>query len=292
MNHDDAEEYTQALGLVVAGGWRQVALGKRLGVPRALGLSTQDWVENRLGGYVRLSITDRREAVRELSEDGMSNRQIAEVIGVSPKTVDRESTASNDAPLAADTDVNGPTTASNDAPPPASEPDATLDEGHIPLPDDEPEPPTGRRLEAIYSSASDDWSTPPEFFDLLDAEFHFDLDVCASDTNAKCKDYYTAADDGLAHRWAGTCWMNPPYGEDIGKWMAKAHLEAERGATVVCLVPARTDTGWWWNHARHGEVRFVRGRLRFGGAGAAPFPNAVVVLGRPAGVVWWEAWPV
>lgn len=90
MNAADAEEYTQALGQVAAGAWRQIALGERLGVPSTLGLSTREWVEQRLGGYVRLSIPDRREAVAELAEEGHSQREIAEVLGVSKTTVDRD----------------------------------------------------------------------------------------------------------------------------------------------------------------------------------------------------------
>jgi site-specific DNA-methyltransferase (adenine-specific) len=77
--------------------------------------------------------------------------------------------------------------------------------------------------------------------------------------------------------------MNPPYGREIGKWMAKAHEEADRGATVVCLVPARTDTAWWHDHAaKADEIRFVRGRLKFirddGRNDSAPFPSAVVIF--------------
>lgn len=96
MGRDDAEEYTQALGQVVAGGWRQVALGKRLGVPNALGITTEEWVENRLGGYLRLSLPDRREAVAELTEEGMSTREIGEVLGVGNKTVARDREAVSD----------------------------------------------------------------------------------------------------------------------------------------------------------------------------------------------------
>lgn len=146
---------------------------------------------------------------------------------------------------------------------------------------------------AAMSSKTDDWATPQEMFDLLNSEFGFSLDVCASPNNAKCERYFTKEDDGLAQTWEGVCWMNPPYGSEIGAWVRKAYESSFAGATVVCLVPARTDTAWWWDYARHGEVRFVRGRLRFGGADSgAPFPSAVVVFGRPQGVVWWESWPV
>jgi phage N-6-adenine-methyltransferase len=138
---------------------------------------------------------------------------------------------------------------------------------------------------------TDEWETPQDLFDLLDGEFGFDLDVCALESSAKCDRYFTPADDGLAHDWRGTCWMNPPYGDEIPKWIQKAYHSSLRGATVVCLVPARVDTGWWWDYCRYGEIRFLRGRLRFGTASAsAPFPSAVVVFGpgREACVRWWE----
>lgn len=137
---------------------------------------------------------------------------------------------------------------------------------------------------SLFSSASMEWETPQEFFDRLDAEFHFDLDVCATAENAKCARYFTPEEDGLAQEWGGTCFMNPPYGREIGKWVRKAYEEAQKGATVVCLLPARTDTAWWHDYVmRAVEIRFIRGRLRFGGAAnGAPFPSAVVVF-RPGG---------
>lgn len=150
---------------------------------------------------------------------------------------------------------------------------------------------TGERQRVHYSSETPEWETPQDLFDLLNAEFSFDLDVCATDENAKCATYYSEADDGLAQPWTGTCWMNPPYGGEIGQWVAKAHESGDTGVTVVCLVPARTDTGWWWDHVRHGEVRFLRGRLQFGNAETgAPFPSAVVIFGRDPCVKWWEEW--
>lgn len=131
-----------------------------------------------------------------------------------------------------------------------------------------------------FSSATDLWATPQDFFDKLHAEFGFTLDVCANASNAKCRDYFTAEQDGLAQDWGyHSCWMNPPYGRTIGRWMRKALESAKAGATVVCLVPARTDTAWWWDYAMKGEIRFIRGRLKFGGHETnAPFPSAVVVF--------------
>lgn len=139
-----------------------------------------------------------------------------------------------------------------------------------------------------YSQARQDWETPAELFDPLDAEFRFELDACATWENRKCDFYFSAFDDGLSRSWQKrVVWCNPPYGREIGKWVAKARHEAARGATVVCLVPARTDTAWWHeNVAGHAEVRFIRGRVPFvrtdGQRSRAPFPSAVLIF-RPEG---------
>ena len=132
---------------------------------------------------------------------------------------------------------------------------------------------------ALLSSNTCEWETPQLFFDALNAEYHFDVDVCATENNAKCERYYSKEQDGLSQQWKGVCWMNPPYGREIGKWMRKAYESSLDGATVVCLVPARTDTAWWHDYAMKGEVEFVRGRLKFGGSKAnAPFPSAIVTF--------------
>lgn len=142
---------------------------------------------------------------------------------------------------------------------------------------------------AHLSSEKDEWATPQDLFDKLDAEFGFTLDVCATAANAKCADFFDH--NALDRDWVGVCWMNPPYSE-IDLWMRKAYESAQAGATVVCLVPSRTDVGWTWEWARHGEVRFVSGRLHFvddeGHTGPAPFPSAIVVFPREPRVVWWE----
>lgn len=136
-------------------------------------------------------------------------------------------------------------------------------------------------LAVHFSSKTDEWPTPQDFFDKLDAEFHFELDVCATPENAKCDRYFTKHENGLLQKWTGVCWMNPPYGREIGQWVKKAYESALDGATVVCLLPSRTDTSWWHDYCMKGEVRFVRGRLKFGNASQnAPFPSAVVVF-RP-----------
>lgn len=158
---------------------------------------------------------------------------------------------------------------------------------------------TWQRPDWYQSSESDDWWTPQWLFDLLHSEFVFDTDVCASDANHKCPKYYTREQDGLSREWVGSCWMNPPYGRSsgdapIGRWIEKAYESALSGATVTCLVPARTDTSWWWEFCIRGEVRFLPGRLRFSDAdNGATFPSAVVIFhsgvpDRCARVVWWR----
>lgn len=133
-----------------------------------------------------------------------------------------------------------------------------------------------------FSSSTDEWPTPRAFFDAVVAEFgQFDLDPCATSESAKAASFYTKDDDGLVQKWRGRVWMNPPYGRTIGAWMRKAYESALDGCFVVCLVPARTDTAWWHDYAAKGEVRFIRGRLKFGDAkNSAPFPSALVVF-RP-----------
>lgn len=133
-----------------------------------------------------------------------------------------------------------------------------------------------------FSSETDLWSTPQDTFDRLNAEFGFEVDVCATPDNAKCDLFFTKEIDGLAQNWGrAVCWMNPPYGRAIKAWMRKAYEASLGGATVACLVPARTDTAWWHDYAVRGEIRFIRGRLKFGGhENSAPFPSAVIVF-RP-----------
>jgi len=135
-------------------------------------------------------------------------------------------------------------------------------------------------IDPMFSSNTDIWATPQEFFDIYNEMYEFDLDVCATPSNSKCSNYFTPEIDGLTQEWKGVCWMNPPYGRDIKKWMKKAYEESKKGATVVCLVPARTDTAWWHDYAMKGKIEFIRGRLKFGDAkNSAPFPSAVVVFG-------------
>lgn len=135
----------------------------------------------------------------------------------------------------------------------------------------------------LFTSQTDLWATPQDFFDRLNEEFGFELDVCAIAENAKCEKYYSPGIDGLKQEWKGVCWMNPPYGRSIGEWGKKAYQSSLTGATVVCLIPARTDTRWWHDYCMKGEIRFVKGRLKFSNSqNSVPFPSAVVIFGDKA----------
>lgn len=137
----------------------------------------------------------------------------------------------------------------------------------------------------MFSSKTDVWATPQRFFDELDREFNFELDVCATPENAKCRRFYTKEQDGLAQPWVGRVWCNPPYGREIGKWVKKAFETAARGGLVVMLLPARTDTRWFHDYIYgKADVRFIRGRLKFGDSkNSAPFPSMVVIFGEKGG---------
>lgn len=133
---------------------------------------------------------------------------------------------------------------------------------------------------SLFSSKTEEWATPQHLYDMLNIEFCFNLDVCATYENAKHENYYTKEQDALSKKWEGICFMNPPYGRRIKDWIKKAYESALAGATVVCLLPARTDTSWWHDYCATSEdIRFIRGRLKFGDSkNSAPFPSVIVVF--------------
>lgn len=123
----------------------------------------------------------------------------------------------------------------------------------------------------LFSSASQHWATPRDLYEALDNEFHFNDDPCP-----------LYGEGGLERRWGSRTFLNPPYGKEIGKWLYKALEARVWGSTVVCLIPSRTDTKWWHNYVmKADEIRFLRGRLKFGDSkSSAPFPSAIAIF-RP-----------
>lgn len=136
--------------------------------------------------------------------------------------------------------------------------------------------------EVMFSSKTDNWSTPQQVFDELNEEFHFNLDPCADSQNHKCDKFYTKEDNGLLQDWGGARFFcNPPYGKEMYKWVEKCHQEGCKENTLVCLlIPARTDTKYFHDFIIHRtEIRFIRGRLKFGNSkNAAPFPSMLVIF--------------
>lgn len=137
--------------------------------------------------------------------------------------------------------------------------------------------------ESLVSSNSNEWGTPQKLFDMLDSEFHFTLDPCSSHMNCKTDKHYTINENGLNHDWSGErVFMNPPYGYQTSQWIEKAYKESLRGAVVVCLIVARTDTSYWHDiiFKYAAQIRFLRGKIKFDGAKwNAPFASAVVIFG-------------
>ena len=131
--------------------------------------------------------------------------------------------------------------------------------------------------EVMFSSKTDLWETPQDLFDKYNNIYNFETDVCALPENAKCEKFFTPEIDGLKQDWTGVCWCNPPYGRQIGKWVEKA---AKSFATVVMLLPARTDTKWFHDWVLpYGDIEFLKGILKFGGSkNSAPFPSMIVVF--------------
>lgn len=133
----------------------------------------------------------------------------------------------------------------------------------------------------LFTSNTDEWATPQAVFNDLDNEFNFDLDPCATDENHKTPRYYTAKDDGLAQNWGGCkVFVNPPY-SNIAEWVKKAFYEGHKDNTlVVLLIPSRTDTRYFHDYIlNRAEIRFIKGRLKFGNSkNSAPFPSMIVIF--------------
>lgn len=154
----------------------------------------------------------------------------------------------------------------------------------------------------LLSSNNMDWETPQDFFDKLDEEFNFTLDPCCTLSTAKCKGCITKEGlfdrdnkilmqkgNGLNlpwHSFSDSIFINPPYGREIGQWIKKAYEESLKGCVCVCLIPARTDTAYWHDYCMKGEIRFIRGRLKFKGKNkqgewvnnSATFPSSIIIF--------------
>lgn len=155
---------------------------------------------------------------------------------------------------------------------------------------------TNQAQQTMFSSNRDDWETPQDFFDKLNTQYHFTLDPCSSNTNAKCPKHYTEQDNGLEQDWGGEIvFCNPPYSRKGGQdlWVKKCYEESLKpNTTVVALLPARTDTKRFHQYILgKAEIIWIEGRLVFeidgkpildkkGRPQPAPFPSMVCIWGN------------
>lgn len=282
LTTEEAEEFSQSLGMIAGGAWRQLYLARKLGVPEALGLTFEDWRQQHFS-YLRLPIEERREAVKELAAQGESNVAIAEVLGVAESTVrnDKESQSCDPTKRKpkkdnAPRDDDSQNCELSASPSPEQEIGAEKSD-HKPS------------LAVHFSSGTPEHYTPSEIVSaVLACMGEIDLDPCSNSAdapNVPAHQHFTASDDGLSREWHGRIYMNPPYGREIMQWVSKLCAEHEAGRTVeaIALVPARTDTAWF-ARLRDYPVCFITGRLTFiGNDDPAPFPSAVFYLGDDIG---------
>lgn len=252
LSEEDAREYSESMGQIGEGWWRQIAWAFRQRIPEALGMTRREWVTT-YHGYVRLALQDRREAVRELTEQGMSTWDIGDVLGVNHDTVaeDRKALVGNP--------TIGPSAESEPVGNPTPEPES-----------EEPEP--AIRIPVVAHNSGDfEWYSPPQWVEAARRVMGgVDLDPASTEVAnqvIQAERFYTAEEDGLTRPWAGRVWMNPPYMQPaVDRFCARLAREVAAGsvAEACVLVNNATETAWFQTLvAEAAAICFPRGRTKY-----------------------------
>lgn len=137
-----------------------------------------------------------------------------------------------------------------------------------------------------FKSKSVEYETPTEIVEPLIEEFNIVLDVCATRENAQCAYFITKYQDAFTKDWSehGNCWMNPPWGRGMKKWVERAREESRKGIVVVCLLPVRSNTIWWHKNIidTKAEVRFLKGEIKFNKMERGLWLPCAIVIFRPS----------
>lgn len=288
MKRDDAEEFTQSLGQIAGGTYRQIELAKKLGVPAALGLSAREWVEKRLGGYVKYAVEHRIEIHRELRAEDKSLREIAELTGVDEKTVRNDLSAENSAPVEAPAEASGDEAAENSAP------DASALVGALAVlgTTETQRKAAEQKPHVANNGGENEWYTPPDFIQAArHAMGRIDCDPASSEIANRtvgAKRFFTKEQDGLTKKWSGAVWMNPPYAQPLIAQFSEAvssKFESGEIEQACILVNNATETEWFQRMLSVcTSVCFPQSRIRFldpqGNPGAPLQGQAVIYMGR------------
>ena len=260
MNKEDALEFTQGLGQVIGGSWRIVASAKRIGVPQALDVTTEQWVNETLGGYIKLSVEERRRAVQELSLEGHSNVQIGEILGVAETTVRRDAASANvESNKQKDNEINN------------VENGTSTNVESKPLDAITGLTPSGTQTILSSFTGNNEWYTPLEWIERArETMGSIDLDPASNEyaqQKIKAGTWFDAQRDGLVQPWFGNVWLNPPYGRGlIDDFVEKTISEYSVKHTnqAIVLVDPRTDTEWFHSLGSiAAAIAFTRGRICF-----------------------------